>query len=1456
MFANGATGLLNTASLTAMTTAVSGLSKEQALLVLSTKNLTNAQKEQVLLSAGIIATEDKISASVLSQALAKSTLSATEKESLLTKLGLIDATTGEAVANATCTKETLLKTLATKGIVGADADAIISSIGLTTANGAQSVSFDLLTASIWANIKALGKWLITNPIGWAILGGTAIFGLVKAYDALTDSVDEVKDRTDGLMESFNSAISKANENAKSVESVGSRYEELSKGVNSLGENVSLTTDEYSEYNDIVNQIADMFPTLISGYTEEGNAILSLKGNVNELRDAYKEAQTEAYNLLIVSGEDSDGNDIITNYQNQINGNESSWSKNSSYIDGEAGAKDAIDVITKLTGALTPDEFRKAYNDLYEEYKNVWYSDKIQDALKSSGFRDVESKWSEITEEDLANVKHSAQATIQTYNAEIDANLKNVETLANAFLLTNDDYSKLSDQSKTAASLIVNNLNEDIANGFENKEDVGAYVAKIVSMIKDNPDMNDALVGLFTLDTSDMSVDEIKSSVDQYINTIAYYMGEDANAVKIRLGFDDSNTDTLINNVKGKLQDKYDDKVGELSLDDLDIASKLEIPDGVTLTWDELIAKIQEYKDNLENANETSLSFNYSNLDGLESKLSSIQSAYNTATDAIKQYNEQGYLNMDTIDSLLSLSDSYINALFDENGQLQSSEATFQELARIKIEEAKASVYQEACNELVRIKQLDTALAAQELSLANGTLTQSAYDTAQALYEEISAMGGANAKIAGNVWDTANKKVKVLDNQLKNVTKSSYSFKKAYASSGSKSSSSKTTDAIKEAFDAEYQALQHAHNMELISDEQYYSSVSALNDKYYKGNADHLDDYQKYQEEAYKGMKGVYKDYVDSNTKLLKAQLDAGKISYSDYATKVGDMLKEMYLSGKISAEDYFSYVEDKLENQLSIYERALKAVTKVFDDEIDSIDDSIDALNDKNDTLNDTKDNYDSILSVVDKVYSKEIDALKEQQDALQDKIDQINDEADALDLVKRKQEALYALRRAENQRSKLILKDGQFVYSNDKNAVKDAYSDLQDINNEEIIKKLEDEQNALQDSIDILEDYRSKWAEIADAYTNSINEQLAIAKWGEDYENVILQNRASDISQFKDDYISIQQQITNNDDEISSLEEKKEMYQDLKDQWSSISDAYEGEMNRQYASMLLGQNWESDVLSGRLDTLNNFKNNYIAIQQALADAAIASANAQVEAAKNAAVATTTSSTSVSSGSGSSSGSGGSGSSSSASPSADAAIGSANAQVTSTASSKYATYKTVGSGYRTKGQATSQIGMLNGDGVVQRGSLWYVYKKLKTYSTSGKASSRISSDGGVGIIKAKRGAYIGSGSSGLLDSIAKSLGEDTMVAAKEGERILTPVQNNMWEKWTNAMPDLMACIQPLSNFKPYDYANLVTNNNSSAPISVSIGDIQLQGVNNVDTLGDEIVKNLGNVLSQKLNKLK
>ena len=195
LWANGATGLLNPNVVNNLSSAISGLNLQQAQLALSTRNLTQEQINQVLVQTGLIASEDKIQAELVQSALAQSSLSAEKQKAILMELGLMDANTLEMFSTKACTKEELLNVLATKGVTGANAEAIISALGLSGANGTATISFELLTASIWANIKALVTWLATNPVGWCVLAAAAIFGAVKAFDALTVSFDEAVEKT-------------------------------------------------------------------------------------------------------------------------------------------------------------------------------------------------------------------------------------------------------------------------------------------------------------------------------------------------------------------------------------------------------------------------------------------------------------------------------------------------------------------------------------------------------------------------------------------------------------------------------------------------------------------------------------------------------------------------------------------------------------------------------------------------------------------------------------------------------------------------------------------------------------------------------------------------------------------------------------------------------------------------------------------------------------------------------------------------------------------------------------------------------------------------------------------------------------------------------------------------------------------------------------------------------------
>ena len=468
--------------------------------------------------------------------------------------------------------------------------------------------------------------------------------------------------------------------------------------------------------------------------------------------------------------------------------------------------------------------------------------------------------------------------------------------------------------------------------------------------------------------------------------------------------------------------------------------------------------------------------------------------------------------------------------------------------------------------------------------------QSQIDSLKGKISDLASKGTVNFKFKYSGGDTSNKK-----------------------SSSKGSSSSK--DTCKEAFEKEYNALKHNLEMEYITEEQYYNGVQALNDKYFKGKEKYLDEYQKYEEEVYKGLKSYYKDYVDKQMNYYEKALDANRITFNMYSSAVKTMLDNMWKSGKLSAEDYWSYVEKMLNKQKDIMDRVLSAITNRIQEEADKWQKKIDELNAVNDKLNEQKDKYDGILSVVNEVYDKEISRLNEKKDALQDEIDAINDESDALDLQKRKEQSLYDLENAQRNRTKKIYTDSEgYSYVQDSDTVKDAKDNLNDIEKEEKIKKLQQEQEDIQKNIDLLKEYQDLWSEIPDLWQKKANEQLAIELWGQDYEQRILQNRSTDIEDFRKKYLDNQEQINNNEQLINSYQEKVDYYSNLKSEWEAISSEYEEQIGRQYAAQILGQGWEADVLSGRLDTLDTFKKQYVEIQKSLVEVAWNAANEQIRA--------------------------------------------------------------------------------------------------------------------------------------------------------------------------------------------------------------------------------------------------
>ena len=100
-----------------------------------------------------------------------------------------------------------------------------------------------------------------------------------------------------------------------------------------------------------------------------------------------------------------------------------------------------------------------------------------------------------------------------------------------------------------------------------------------------------------------------------------------------------------------------------------------------------------------------------------------------------------------------------------------------------------------------------------------------------------------------------------------------------------------------------------------------------------------------------------------------------------------------------------------------------------------------------------------------------------------------------------------------------------------------------------------------------------------------------------------------------------LQKQITklqkSMEEETKAIDEQIKSLQKYQKEWSKVSSTLEKEINRQRALEILGQSWEQDILNQRLDVLDNFTKQYIALQEAQKQAYLDARRAEQEAGTN-----------------------------------------------------------------------------------------------------------------------------------------------------------------------------------------------------------------------------------------------
>ena len=1167
--------------------------------------------------------------------------------------------------------------------------------------------FQHATKAAGTALKTLGAVFANMIISWAI--GEIISLTVQWIDNLAHAAENSIKAGEEAQDEIKAIKSELESMNKTVSDSAERFSELSKGVDRFsGKNLYLSTEEYSEFLQISNNLADLFPTLSRNYTENGDAIIQLSGGVDTIVGSLQ-------NLVQVEKE-LKKQEIFDKMDDVYDGAIESYKKSKKKYDTNTFDRDIKQkILDKLdiNALLNPTGTYEWYNtdematELSYAYKQaltkagVSFSafGGIQDengvlynylAIDTNELKEKEKEFNNAIEEIASNYSNQIRdlnGKIATEKADMDIAFSSYISDLVMYFTDTDDYADLSSNMQNLVTSLINSIDLDAlkTQGYDTNEKIKTwiqtYIINPLSFDNLSPEqiqgINKDFAKLFDMKSiGDIELTNFVRELQKKLNSynigvdITPIITEDERSLKNQVDYSFrrlSDDHGIANRDEYKKLEEYTkDFAGEQWKVWLEVTEGIQGADDAIQAMTDKLAEISQSATFSDIFSLKDSENNLTELGKINEEIDKFQSAYTTLKETMDSYNETGTFTLDQVQGIISLGDEYLKYLMDENGELQLNEEALNNVAVARINEMRAKALSNLMDNLENIKNEEDAL--EYLKTQN-------IETA-ASYDELT-----KSKI--RAWSVEAAENGISEGTIKKVTKAVEN----------------QVSAINEMFDK-------------IAISSVYTKSSSAAKSAAKSATDNI------------------KNQVESFMNYQQKSLESGKIDYNTYTNTVKNYLNKMYHSGKIAAEDYFSYVEKMLNNQLKVYESALKAVTsriqkeidewqKKIDDlkdtneklsdqqevynkalayaqdliqkQIDGYDDLIDKIDEASDKLNKQKDNLDGILSAIYKVYDDRIDDLNKQSDAIQEQIDLLNDENSALDLQYRKQQALAALDKAKRQRTKKIYIEGQgYVYKQDEEAIREAEKNLQDIQNEELIASLNKEKDALADAVDELQKYKDLWSDISSFYeeetnrdllialfgenykdkvlqnnisdiedfknnyldvqqklndneelkksyeekreyynklkdrwgnlsdvaTNEEKKQAAIKAWGADYEKTILEGRENDLSAFRDKYMAIQSEINSNEELIKSFEEKKSYYEQLKEQWNSISSVYEDSLNEQYAAQLLGADWEKDILSGRIDVLEDFKNKYVTIQKAIADAARDTAKAQYEAAQ------------------------------------------------------------------------------------------------------------------------------------------------------------------------------------------------------------------------------------------------
>ena len=435
---------------------------------------------------------------------------------------------------------------------------------LTGLNGAKASLSGYGLSLIASTAKTVGLTVATTALNATLTMGISLIvsGLISAFVSWIHKSEEIAEKAQEAADKINSINDSLKSNTETVENAKKRYAELAQEVENLGKITqsqgTLSNEEYAEFLDLSNQLAEIFPSLTKNYDANGNAILGLSGNVNTIvssLDSLIQKEKELANQKIMEefpdvfkGWNQDLSDaeqkaksaktefdkINNAYQQLSNGTTSQAFdlQRNGWFTNENGEKITISMNEYISNL---EALGLEYEETQIKVKNQFGGDTLSGYLiKATG--DIDTAFTSKLEKAREDLQYAQQ--------QLEGQTSSINQYLNTWLQDESFYIQIEDSGlQTAIQDMLFNFDWD--NIPEDKRGDWNYVSEYlrrnilfeINKVQDDPVISKAISEVFT--NAELTPDEKAS----YLQQITDFFGEDS-AVTISLKPQIEETETL------------------------------------------------------------------------------------------------------------------------------------------------------------------------------------------------------------------------------------------------------------------------------------------------------------------------------------------------------------------------------------------------------------------------------------------------------------------------------------------------------------------------------------------------------------------------------------------------------------------------------------------------------------------------------------------------------------------------------------------------------------------------------------------------------------------------------------------------------------------------------------------------------------------------------------------------